>query len=132
MKRTPILCLLLLLFGCAPNSLDDFRHEGESRTRALIYDLQQINSREVLMRAEPNLKKHFEKLVDLMIEARQFQLKNPDLELLETEERTFSLALKEELRRIYRIEGGREVMERAQQEALVRLDAYERARLSKK
>jgi hypothetical protein len=131
MKSLLFPCLLLILFGCSPSSLEDFRHEGESRTRSLVRDLQKIDSQELLLNAEPVLKKHFEKLVDLMIEARQFHLKNADLEPLETEEGTFSLALKEELRRIYAIEGGREVIERAQQEALVRLDAYERTRLSK-
>jgi hypothetical protein len=48
------------------------------------------------------------------------------------EENNTEGVLQSELRRIYTIENGREVIERAQQEALVRLDAYERALAKKK
>jgi hypothetical protein len=123
---------LFLLCGCSPNSLEEFHREGEASCRLLITDLQKIENREQLLLAAPLLKKRFEGLIDLMIEAREFQEKKE----AESSEEMFSetstdLVLENELRRIYTIEGGREVIERAQQEALVRLDAYERA-LAKK
>jgi len=122
------LCVLLLLCCCSPNSSNEFEREGEAKCRALALVLAKIENREQLLRTEPVIKKHFESLIDLMIEARQFQQKHPDdassdVALLEN---PADLILEEHLRRIYAIEGGREVIERSQHEALVRLDAYER------
>ncbi len=128
MKR--YLVALFLLCGCSPNSPEEFQQEGEACCRLLITDLQKIENREQLLLAAPVLKKHFEGLIDLMIEAREFQQKKGARDALESENST-DLILENELRRIYTIEGGREVIERAQQEALVRLDAYERG-LAKK
>ncbi|MES2122960.1 MAG: hypothetical protein V4492_09350 [Chlamydiota bacterium] len=127
-------CAIFLLFsGCAPSTLSDFRHEGESRCREILIVLEQIEDREQLLRSEPALKKHFETLITLMIEARKYQESHPEDALTESE---YSLVveseLQEELRRIYQIEGGREVVERTQHEALVRLDAFERELSRKK
>lgn len=131
--RWLILSCFVLLYGCSPNSSEEFHREGKERCRALMGDLVKIENREQLLRAEPHLKRHFESLISLMIEAREFQQKH--LEGLEGEgaidENEADARLETELRRIYAIEGGREVVERAQHEALVRLDAYERA-LAKK
>ncbi len=82
---------------------------------------------------EPELKKHFESLINLMIQAREFQQKHLDDLGTEVayEEDSADIRLEEELRRIYGIEGGREIIERCQHEALFRLDAYERS-LAKK
>lgn len=119
--------LFLLLWSCSPSSMSDFRHEGESRFRTIVQTLQQIEDREQLLRAEPTLKKHFELLIALMIEARKYQQNHPEDALLEIDQSLpIEAELQEELRRIYLIEGAREVVERAQQEALVRLDAFER------
>ena len=130
MERKKILAagvlLMDLLCGCSPSSLEDFHYEGESRCKALVHDLQKIQNREELTRAIPKLKKTFEELVTLMIHAREFQENHPaDNEV--AFENTFSSLLEEELRRIYAMEGGREIIEHAQQEALVRLDAFEKA-----
>ena len=116
MKR--FLMALFLLCGCSPNSSEEFQREGEASCRLLIADLQKIENREQLLLAAPLLKKRFEGLIDLMIEAREFQEKKE----AESSEEMFSetstdLVLENELRRIYTIEGGREVIERAQQEA---------------
>lgn len=130
MKWMFALCLVLL--GCSPNSSYEFQREGKALCRTLANDLKKIESRQQLLQEESKLKKHFESLVSLMIEAKEFQ-QGTDSDLvmdsfLEGEE---DRELEAELRRIYAIEGGREVIERAEQEALVRLDAYERA-LAKK
>jgi hypothetical protein len=124
---------LLLLYSCTPNSSADFQHEGEARCRGLIDDLQKIENREQLLRNEQQLKKHFEALVDLMIAAREYQLHHLDDISQENplEENPMEFTLQEELRRIYAIEGGREVIEHAQHEALVRLDGHERALIKK-
>ena len=127
-------CLVLLFFfGCAPNSSEEFQQEGETCCRLLAIDLQKIENREQLLLAEMKLKKHFEALIDLIIEAREFQQKKVEDVFNDTSfrENSAEAMLENELRRIYTIEGGREVIEKTQQEALVRLDAYERA-LAKK
>jgi hypothetical protein len=120
---------LLLLCSCSPNSSEEFQREGETHCSMLAADLQKIENREQLLLAEPVLKKHFERLIDLMIEAKQFQQKRfEDIPTeIPCEENAAEASLENELRRIYAIEGGREIVERAQQEALVRLDAFERA-----
>ena len=108
--------------------------EGESRCKALVEELRKIDNREQLARAQPLLKKYFEDFVTLMIRAREFQEKHFDInnELSIASESSISSQLEEQLRRIYALEGGRELIERAQQEALVRLDAFERARTKKR
>jgi hypothetical protein len=123
---------LLFLCSCSPNSCQEFQQEGEARCRLLVATLQSIENREQLLLAESTLKKHFEKLIDLMIEAREFQEKLEEVPTGETlSGNSMNTLLELELRRTYMIEGGREIIERTQQEALVRLDAYERA-LAKK
>jgi hypothetical protein len=118
---------LLCTAGCSPGSIEDFHWEGESQCRALVDELQAIHDRDELLRAVPKIKKSFEDLVALMIRAREFQEEHPDESLPLISENSFSNKLQQELRRIYTLEGGREIMEGAQQEALVRLDAFERA-----
>ncbi len=121
-------CLLgIFLIGCSPHSTEDFQLEGEVCCRRLIKDLQKIENHDQLLRAEGILKKHFEKLVDLMIEARVYQQKHLDEMALGAVAYPMSEPLKEALRRIYTIEGGRELVEKTQHEALVRLDACEKA-----
>lgn len=125
--------LILGLCSCSPSSMEDYQREGEALTRVLISDLQKIQTQEQLLKSEPLLKKHFESYVTLMIQAREYQQKHREDVVAETSfEHAESDALKAELRRIYAIEGGRESVERTQQEALVRLDAYERNLIKQK
>ncbi len=134
MRRTIVsVGVFVLLCGCSPNSSEEFHREGEARSRALVLVLEKIENREQLLQAAPQLKKHFESLVSLMIEAREFQQKHLDDVAVEGvfDEGSDDIRLEAELRRIYAIEGGREVIERTQHEALAQLDAYERS-LAKK
>jgi hypothetical protein len=133
LQLAQIIWALFILCGCSPNSSEEFQQEGKARCRSLLTDLQKIENREQLLASQPKLKKHFETMIDLIIEAREFQQKHLEEGESENDDRTNTAEadLQEELRRIYAIEGGREIVERSQQEALVRLDAYERA-LAKK
>jgi Tfp pilus assembly protein PilP len=126
MKKTVLFGLLLLvLVGCSPSSLEDFQHEGESLSRKLIKELAQIHNKSELHQAAPQLQKRFEQIVDLMIAARKYQQTHPDEDLMQ--DSPVSDALVQELKRIYQIEGGRQVIEKAQREALIRLDAFEKS-----
>lgn len=124
--------LLLLAFSCAPNSLQDFQHEGEAWCRSLAEDLRKVRTRDELIQAVPKIKKKFDQLVDLMIAAKEYQQNHLDEEELQSPEPIkfpFSETLLWELKRIYAMEGGRETMEKAEKEALIRLDAYEKNRI---
>ncbi len=121
-----------LIGGCSPHSSLEFRKEGEEVCQELMEELKEIETLEQLLVSEGHLKKKFEALVALMIDASRFQDKHLESEESPSEELAVSFALKEELQRVYLIEGGREVIERAEQEALVKLDAYERSRLKQR
>jgi hypothetical protein len=108
--------------------MEDFRQEGEAHSRALTKDLKAIQAREDLPKIMPKLKKRFNDLIDLMITARTYQQKHPEEEIMESPfaSEPASFLLLEELQRVYALEGGREAIENAQREALIRLDAFER------
>lgn len=116
---------IFFLCGCSPSSTEDFRKEGEAQVKKLTYELRKINSREDLTKAVPLLKKKFNELIDLMIQARQFQEMHNDNDLPATDQLASEM-LCEELKRIYRLEGGREVIEKVQREPLIRFDAFEK------
>lgn len=124
---------LLMLSGCSPNSLDDYQREGQVFCKNLSRELAMIHSREDLLKAESKLKKKFDDLVQLIMEARTYQVKHPDeFPNSQEEQNPFSEELLFELKRIYgSIEGGREIIERSQKEALFRLDGFEK-KLQKK
>jgi hypothetical protein len=129
MKKRFIGCIFLCLYcnACNPTSLEDFQHEGAAQSRLLLRELRNIENREDLSRAEPILKKRFEKIVDLMIQARTFQQKHPEEEPAQCFNEVLNGSLIEELERVFSLEGGREAVERAQREAMIRLDAHERS-----
>jgi len=120
-----ILLALLLLASCSPSSLEGFRNEGEKISKRLITDLQKIQTREDLIDKETLLKHRFISLVDVMIAAREFQEEHPNAAVPEVdEELSESLCL--ELQRVCSLEGGRDLIEASQREALIRLDAFEK------
>lgn len=121
-----LLCMLVLLAlsACSPSSLEDFRYEGESICKELAEELKEIGTYEQLVKEAPKIKSYFDQLVSLMIQARKFQKEHE-------EDKSFidsvgSSALLYELKRVYEIDGGRDVIEKAQKEALIRLDASEK------
>ncbi len=127
MHKLILLLGCLFLFGCQPTSLEDFSWEGRALVRVLLRDLRKIETREDLFLLEPVLKKDFEKIVELIIQARSFQQKNPEIEIsFQNINPTLNLSVKEELKRIYEMEGGRECIERSQREAMLKLDAKEK------
>jgi hypothetical protein len=117
-----------LLVGCNSRSLEDFQEEGESQTLALVKELQMIHHRDELIEAIPRLQKRFDKLVQVAINAREFYEKHAFLELLEVSKKGHELSdqLRFELQRLYRLEGGKEIIEKCQEPALHRLDAFEK------
>lgn len=85
--------------------------------RALIGVLEQVETREDLLAREAKLKKLYAKMGDLVVEGARLggTARPPNGELNER--------LRGELVRVYGLPGGREIVERAQGEALHRLAA---------
>ena len=127
------LSLLIFFSSCQSSSLEDFRYEGASQVRLLIEELKLVESREDLLEMGPVLKKRFEKMVDLMVQSRAYQQKNPGCEIgFYSTSQALSDSLLEQMKRVYSLEGGKECIEKAQREAMLRLDAKEKIRESNK
>lgn len=106
--------------------MEEFHREGEAVCREITDELKNVQTREELAKAVPKLKTKFNKLVELMIDARTFQQESEeafDPMAVKTEA---GQALLVELKRVYQIEAGRDNIEKAQREALLKLDAFER------
>ncbi len=84
--------------------------------RQLFHELQQIQSREQLLAAKPKLTKLFLRLTDTILSAESFHKSHP--EAIVEEPSPISEPLQMELCRIYRLDGGREIVEAAQEPAL--------------
>jgi hypothetical protein len=122
-----LIIILLFLCGCQPTSLEDFQDEGASCLRVLLEDLRKVETREDLALIEPIVRKRFDVLVEIMIQARIFEQKNPgSAKTFSSRNQVLSDALLEEMKRLYCIEGGKEFLERTQKEAMLRLDAKEK------
>jgi len=122
-----IIFFVLLLFSCGPRSPDDFREQGAAIVRSLTQELKSIHSRDELLARSDALENLFSRLVDLMIAARQYQLKHPRETFSEIDKKQLFMndQLRLELTRIYRLDQGRELIEKLQEEPLHRLDAFE-------
>lgn len=120
--------IFLLLTSCGSNSLDDFRDEGEQISKSLVKEFHSIDSRDQLIQSSPRIKKLFDELVSVMIAVREYQGRHMEEGLLELTHKNHLISdrLRIELERVYGFEGGRDLVERLQAEALERLDAYER------
>lgn len=126
--------ILLLLTGCGPSSSEDFKEQGKSLTHKLLAELEPINSREEILKIAPRLQKIFDEMVSVMIAAREFTEKHPKMgeSDLNDADHELSEQLRLELNRIYKIDGCREVVEKAQRQALQRLDIFEKRREKKR
>lgn len=113
------LLFLVLLCSCSPNSLQDFQEESKEICRTIIGELKRIESREDLLKTEHRLKNLFDQLVDVILSAQEYQNRHPEESLPLAN--PYNESLLTEMRRIYRMEGAREIFERAQRESLIRL-----------
>jgi hypothetical protein len=104
--------LFSLLAGCS--CFEDLRYEGEAEMRKLAAELRAIDTKEDLQRAVPRLKKRFNRIADLLVEIRVFS-KEGSAPTKASEELFIELA------RCYEMAGGRELIESAQTEAVLRL-----------
>ena len=114
-----VILALLFLCACAPSSVEDFRYEGEALSQALTHEMRQIQTREDLQAALPQLRKKFLKLSDVLLAAREFRSNHPEIEVPAPSYASDELFA--ELARLYELPGGRELIESAQSEAIQQL-----------
>ena len=96
--------------------------------------MQAIHTREQLLASTSNLQRLFNRLANLMIAAEDFSISHPEQEKgpLRWQNHDLSDQLRVELNRIYRLEGGRQILEKSQENALQRLDAFEKRLMKQK
>jgi len=109
-----ILFILLALVGCSTPG-ERARHDGEQLVRQLTARLEQIRSREELLQAQPELRKLFLSIAQLAAQADSSSAPAPSVDPL------LNRRLKEEMIRIYALDGGRQLIEEAQKSALYHL-----------
>jgi len=120
------LIFLLCIFitpSCNPNSLEEYQEEGNEIVEKLIGEFQSIQNRQQLVEASPRLTHLFDELADLMMEADRFRKLHPELDPVDPTPNSLLLSrsLREEMERVYQIEGARELVERCQEKALFQL-----------
>lgn len=122
-----IFLILIFVCSCSPHSVDEFAEEGEGVIRSLIQELKCIHTREQLLAASGKLQKQFDRLVTVMIAAEEFCDSHPDQGSGEYLRYNHELSdqLRMELNRLFRLEGGREIIEKCQEKALFRLTIFE-------
>jgi len=118
------LLLLIFVVGCNPSTLSEWRVEGVSIVRDLVEELESVKTLKDLEGKKFSIKKKYNKLVHVMIEAEKYDEDQSDLR----PESFYSDALRQQYLRIYSIEGGRELLFEIQNESLHKLDLF----LSKK
>jgi hypothetical protein len=120
--------MLVMATSCGPHSLEEFEEEGEGVMRSLIQELRVIHTREQLLAAYGRLQRQFDRLVIIMIAAEEFKHSHAEWEKEEFVRQNHDLSdqLRIELNRLYRLEGGRQIIEKCQEKALHRLDAFEK------
>ncbi len=121
MRHIHFLSIFLLLAGCAPANLKELRCEGEERMKKLTADLKKMETVEDVQKGAKRLKKHFNRLGELLIETRNFPQPAESPAAAGAGEELFA-----ELARIYEIPGARSLVEAAQSEAVHRLDRSKR------
>lgn len=109
--------VLLALLSYNPKTLEDFKEEGKGITRTLIRDLQKIRTRDRLINSAKNLQELFNQLAEVMRGAQEFHSRHPGEITLMKGDHELSDMLRIELERIYRIEGGRQIIEKCQENA---------------
>lgn len=110
------LALLLLIFiGCSPSSQEEIRSEGEEVCRLFIQELQKIHNKEEVLKHYASIKKKYSKIASLMAAAMEMNEYEGERD---ANRNKYSNDLYRELARLYEIPGVKEILEKAQAEAI--------------
>ena len=111
-----ILFILIILFvSCQGNNQEALREEGRAKTRALISELKKIKTRDQLIELEGRIYHTMDGLKQLCDAADEYLKKHEDDSPLAFApiDHELSDALRLELLRISRLDGGREILRHA-------------------
>ena len=106
---------LSLCTACGPSSIADLRKMGESETLQFAKLLHEIDTKDDLQRNLAKVKKNYVRFAELILQVREYS------EAMDPEPSAASDRLFAELARLYEMPGCRELLERAQDEALALL-----------
>lgn len=119
-----ILIVLLFATACRAKSPEHFLAQGRFVNQELLAEIQAIDDLDDLIEALPRLERLFGRLVDVMIEAKKWQIKHKACWPATPEDRQLSLELQAELARLYEMPSARALIEKCQETALLRLDSH--------
>ncbi|OGN61348.1 MAG: hypothetical protein A3F09_03635 [Chlamydiae bacterium RIFCSPHIGHO2_12_FULL_49_11] len=123
--RNSTLLLFLFLFGCSSSDPAALREEGKRTISLLTEKLATCDSVAALELERFEIEELFQKFVHLMILQKKRELrKGKCMAPLSGENLEISAALQNELVRLYRLPGGRKVLEEMQEEPARRLDRF--------
>lgn len=114
-----ILWIAMAVLLCSYSSSNYIHKKSIKILKELLFQLEDIHTINELLDKEIILQRQFDKLVDLMIEAKKMQIDKVDNEEL-------SNRLQKSMQRIYQIDGGQEIIEHIQCSSLQRLDRFEK------
>src|SRR5262249_39629795 len=109
--RLALLIPLLLVVGCEP-SVRQRQERAQARAEALLEELQAVRRRDQLTVAQPRIERLYTQLAQELVALEQAGGAEPQ------PTSPMSVQLREELQRLYAMEGGRELIETAQEKAL--------------
>lgn len=121
-----LVLFLVFLTSCGSKTSDGFLAQGRAINHELLTELQEIQDIDDLLIKLPQLERRFNQLVDVMIEARKYQIKKQCSWPIREEDRALSADLALQLERIYHIPAARSLIEKSQESALLKLDTFER------
>jgi hypothetical protein len=107
--------------GCGPSSLSDISLEASTHRKKLMKILDKVQSKQDLIDHSSKIKKEINAFTDLMILAKEMEGEE-NQRMVSAEDEILSSELKEAMKRVYQIEGARELFENLQRDALHRLD----------
>ena len=142
-QNLPVLCTLVLIFtgftamrwiwiflifvvACSHKSPDYFLAQGRSINQELLEEMQQIDDLDGLIEALPRMQKLYGRLVDVIVEAKKWQIRHKTSWQPTSEDTALSQQLSRELERLYQMPTARAILEKAQETALIRLDSLEK------
>lgn len=126
MRLVFFLLLVVFVSACRQRSEAYFHDRGRELLQELTLKLQRIDDIDSLMQQSEELEELFQSLVTVLIEAHKWQMKTKKPYRLTEEDQRCNQRLVGELNRLLRSPLMRHFLERIQQPALERLDAFEK------
>lgn len=121
--RLPRILILLIIFltaSCSQKTPEDFQEQTLAISKDLLVEFKKIRTRDDLLLYNVELQYLFTSLADVISRAREFHKNHPDIEFIPAIKSNSHVndQLFIELNRILHMEGGREIIEKAQEDGL--------------